>query len=113
MLPKVKAAYLMVVAYLTAFQDEVRDGFLRGQLEGTDALRRTDRAQMGAGNLVGLIIGIAVAVIVGIGVGVPITNQVINQANLTGITALIAGFIPVMLTLMIFVATAAPIMART
>lgn len=73
----------------------------------------TSRGQAGAGNLVGLIIGVTISAIVGIGVGVPIMNQVINDANLTGTTELIAGFIPVMLTLMVFVATAAPIMRRT
>lgn len=67
----------------------------------------------GQGNLVGLIIGVTISAIVGIGVGVPIMNQVIADANLSGTTALIAGFIPVMLTLMVFVATAAPIMQRT
>jgi hypothetical protein len=69
--------------------------------------------QKGQGNLVGLIIGVTISAIVGIGVGVPIMNQVIADANLSGTTALIAGFIPVMLTLMVFVATAAPIMRRT
>lgn len=67
----------------------------------------------GQTNLVGLIIGVTISAIVGIGVGVPIMNQVIADANLTGTTSLIAGFIPVMLTLMVFVATAAPIMQRT
>jgi len=40
-------------------------------------------------------------------------NEVINSANLTGITATIVGFIPVALGLLIFVATASPIMSRT
>lgn len=71
-----------------------------------------ERAQAG-GNLVSLIVGIAVASIVGIGVGIPIMNEVINTANLTGITATVVGFIPVMLALLIFVATASPIMRRT
>lgn len=75
--------------------------------------RGTDRGQVSGGNLVGLAIGIAVAVIVTVGVAIPITNDVIASSNLTGITALIVGFIPVMLGLMVFVATAAPIMART
>ncbi|MCG1002870.1 MULTISPECIES: hypothetical protein [Halobacterium] len=74
---------------------------------------RGERAQTGAGNLVGLIIGVTISAIVGVGVGVPIMNDVIADANLTGTTALIAGFIPVMLVLMVFVATAAPIMRRT
>lgn len=70
----------------------------------------TDRAQS---NLTGLIVGIAVAAIVGVGVGIPIINDVINSANLSGITATVVGFIPVMLGLLIFVATASPIMSRT
>lgn len=74
------------------------------------ALRDDDRGQ---GNLTGLIVGIAVAAIVGIGVGIPIVNQVTASANLTGITATIVDFIPVMLGLLIFVATASPIMRRT
>lgn len=65
------------------------------------------------GNLVGLIIGIVIAAIVGIAVGIPVINDVISSANLSGTTALIVGFIPVMIGLMIFVATASPIMKRT
>ena len=75
-------------------------------------LMRDDRAQAG-GNLVALVVGIAVAVIVAVGVAIPITNEVINTSNLTGITATVVGFIPVMLGLLIFVATASPIMSRT
>lgn len=71
---------------------------------------KSDRAQ---GNLVSLVIGIAVAVIVGVGVSIPIVNDVINTANLTGLTATIVGFIPVMLGVLIFVATVGPIMNRT
>jgi len=74
-------------------------------------LRADDRAQ--GSNLSGLIIGIAVAAIVGVGVGIPIINDVISSSNLTGITATVVGFIPIMLGLLIFVATASPIMRRT
>ena len=70
-----------------------------------------ERAQ--AGNLVSLVIGIAVAVIVGVGVAIPVVNDVIAQSNLTGLTATIVGFIPVMLGVLIFVATVGPIMARS
>ena len=70
-----------------------------------------NRAQ--GSNLVGLILGIVVAAIVAVGVGIPIIQDVIASANLTGTTALVVGFIPVMLALMIFVATASPIMRRT
>jgi hypothetical protein len=74
-------------------------------------LRADGRAQ--GSNLSGLIIGIAVAAIVGVGVGIPIINDVIASSNLTGITATVVGFIPIMLGLLIFVATASPIMRRT
>lgn len=76
-------------------------------------LARDEGGQMGAGNLVALVVGIAVAVIVAVGVAIPITNDVIASSNLTGITATVVGFIPVMLGLLVFVATAAPIMRRT
>jgi len=69
-----------------------------------------NRAQ---GNMTGLIIGIAVAAIVGVGVGIPIINDVIASSNLSGITATVVGFIPIMLGLLIFVAAASPIMNRT
>jgi len=119
MIPKLQAARLMVTAYVAAFWAEVREGFdrglARGRSQGIRAFdaRDMDRGQVSGGNLVGLAIGIAVAVIVTVGVAIPITNDVIASSNLTGITALIVGFIPVMLGLMVFVATAAPIMART
>lgn len=79
--------------------------------ESGPSLRADARAQ--GSNLVGLILGIVVAAIVAIGVGIPIINEVISSANLSGTTALVVGFIPVMLALMIFVATASPIMRRT
>jgi len=109
----------MIPNKLRAFVDDTRDGFrqgvARGRSQGFGAFdaRDMDRGQVSGGNLVGLAIGIAVAVIVTVGVAIPITNDVIASSNLTGITALIVGFIPVMLGLMVFVATAAPIMART
>lgn len=84
------------------YNEEVRNLF--------DNLMTDDRAQ--GTNLVGLIIGIVVAAIVGIAVGIPVIQDVISSANLTGTTALIVGFIPVMIGLMIFVATASPIMRR-
>lgn len=72
-----------------------------------------NRAQAGAGGLIRLVIGIAVAVIVAVGVSIPIVNDVIAQSNLSGLTALIVGFIPVMLGVLVFVATVSPIMNRT
>jgi len=76
-------------------------------------LHEMDNRGQAASNLTGLIVGIAVAAIVGVGVGIPIVNQVTAEANLTGVTATVVGFIPVMLGLLIFVATASPIMRRT
>jgi len=58
-------------------------------------------------------VGVAVAVIVGVGVAIPIVNDVIAQSNMSGITATIVGFIPVMLGVLIFVATVGPIMQRS
>lgn len=75
-------------------------------------MRGDNRAQA-SGNLVSLVIGVAVAVIVGVGVAIPIVNDVLNTANVSGLTATIVGFIPVMLGVLIFVATVGPIMSRT
>ncbi|WP_049970771.1 hypothetical protein [Haladaptatus cibarius] len=89
--------------------DKLPSGFIETLLT---RMRDDNRAQA-RGNLVSLIIGIAVAVIVGVGVAIPITNDVIESSNMTGLTATIIGFIPVMLGVLIFVATVGPIMART
>lgn len=103
-------------AYVLAGLDVLADIFPTAQ--GRRSLRALhadyhgrDRAQ--AGNLISLVIGIAVAVIVAVGVAIPIVNDVIAQSNLSGLTALIVGFIPVMLGVLIFVATVGPIMARS
>jgi len=82
--------------------------------EGESEVRKLaadSRAQ--GGNLTGLMVGIAVAAIVGIGVAIPIVNDVIASTNVSGITATVLGFIPIMLGLLIFVAAASPIMNRT
>jgi len=49
------------------------------------------------GDLTGGVIALAIAAIVTIGVGIPITQQVIDDGNLTGITSTVVSFIPVML----------------
>ncbi|RDZ99790.1 hypothetical protein DEQ92_20810 [Haloferax sp. Atlit-6N] len=67
---------------------------------------------MAGGNLVSTVLGIAVAVIVGVGVAIPVVNDVLADANITGLTATIVGFIPVMLGVLIFVATVGPIMGQ-
>jgi len=87
------------------FMSQVRLGYALAESMHEDS--------RGQGNLVSLVIGIAVAVIVGVGVAIPIVNDVVNTANLTGLTATIVGFIPVMLGVLIFVATVGPIMSRT
>lgn len=69
-----------------------------------------NRGQTGTGGLIRLAIGIAVATIVGVGVAIPIVNDVTASANLTGLTALVVGFIPVMIAVLIFVGTVSPIM---
>jgi hypothetical protein len=71
---------------------------------------KSDRAQ---GNLISLIVGVAIAAIVGIGVGIPIVNDVIAQADTSGILGTVLGFIPVMIALLVFIAAASPVMRST
>jgi len=82
------------------------------QLAEESDFAQANRAQMAGGNLVSTVLGIAVAVIVAVGVSIPIVNDVIADSNLTGITATVVGFIPVMLGVLIFVATVGPIMSQ-
>ena len=49
------------------------------------------------GDLTGGVIALAIAAIVVIGVGIPIVVSVTASGNLTGITATVVSFIPVML----------------
>ncbi|QGX95924.1 hypothetical protein EI982_14585 [Haloplanus rallus] len=109
---------LAVAAYSdlkARFVSRVRLGYQLAEsafeAEDRRSLRRANRAQ--AGNLVSVVVGVAVAVIVGVGVAIPIVNDVIQQSNMSGITATIVGFIPVMLGVLIFVATVGPIMRRS
>jgi VIT1/CCC1 family predicted Fe2+/Mn2+ transporter len=115
----------MLLAYIRAlattaktwFVARVRLGY-RMAAEAFEAderrsLRHANRGQMGSGNLVSVVVGVAVAVIVGVGVAIPIVNDVIASSNMSGITATIVGFIPVMLGVLIFVATVGPIMRRS
>jgi len=119
---RLRAAVAMLLVALVAcysrletwFVSRVRLGYRLAQsaFEPDDrSLRRANRAQ--AGNLVSVVVGVAVAVIVGVGVAIPIVNDVIAQSNMSGITATIVGFIPVMLGVLIFVATVGPIMRRS
>jgi VIT1/CCC1 family predicted Fe2+/Mn2+ transporter len=101
------------------FVARVQVGYLLAAKKFAELEAADDRSFHGAtraqatGNLVSLVVGVAVAVIVGVGVAIPIVNDVIQDSNLTGITATIVGFIPVMLGVLIFVATVGPIMRRT
>lgn len=73
--------------------------------------RTATRAQ--GTNLVGLILGLMVAAIVVIAVFIPVVNDVIASANLTGSTATIVGLLPLFGALLLLVALARPLMART
>lgn len=68
------------------------------------------RGQTSTGNVIGMAVAIAVFVIVGVGVAIPLVNDVIAQAGLSGLTAMVVGFIPVMLAVAIFVGAVRPIM---
>lgn len=99
-------------AWRTAFMARVRMGFdVAAQLAEGSEFAQAERAQMVGGNLISTVLGVAVAVIVGVGVSIPIVNDVISDSNVSGLTATIVGFIPVMLGVLIFVATVGPIMA--
>ena len=45
----------------------------------------------------GRVVGFILYLILVLGVGIPLSNDVIASANLTGISATVVGFIPVML----------------
>jgi protein-S-isoprenylcysteine O-methyltransferase Ste14 len=47
----------------------------------------------------GGIVGLIVAIILIVGVSIPVTIQVVDTANLTGLTATIVSFIPVFLAI--------------
>lgn len=47
----------------------------------------------------GRVMGVIFAVILIVGAGIPITTSVVADANLTGVTATIVGFIPIFLAL--------------
>lgn len=52
------------------------------------------------------VVSLIVLVILIIGVGIPITNQVIDTANLTGLTATIVAFIPTFMALLVLIVVA-------
>lgn len=100
-------------AWSEAIMRRVRFGFTLAKAKHQRSdFAQAERAQMAGGNLVSTVLGIAVAVIVGVGVSIPVVNDVLASSNITGLTATIVGFIPVMLGVLIFVATVGPIMGQ-
>jgi hypothetical protein len=62
---------------------------------------------LGFSNKKGLsVMSLLILIILIIGVGIPLTDQVITDANLTGLTATVVEFIPTFLALLVLVATA-------
>jgi len=55
----------------------------------------------------GRIVGFVIFLILILGVGIPVSQDVIADANLTGIAATVVGFVPVMLAVGALVAAAA------
>ena len=55
----------------------------------------------------GRIVGFVIFLILVLGVGIPVSQQVITEANLTGISATIVSFVPVFLAIGGLVAAAA------
>lgn len=66
----------------------------------------------GQAGLVGAFIGILVAVIVGVGVAIPVIQDTIDNASLTGTTATIVGYLPLLLAVVLLVAIAGLIAMR-
>ena len=56
------------------------------------------------GDLTGGAIALSIAAIVVLGVGIPITQQVIDNSTVTGITATIVTFVPVFMALALLLA---------
>ena len=71
-----------------------------------EKLLQTLKAKQGqlGGGLVAALIGVMVAVIVGVAVAIPVVTDVINNASLTGTTATIVGYIPLLIAVVILVA---------
>lgn len=119
--PQAEKLFTLLAMLLSPLPDRIRAAFLArvrmgfdvaSELFGRSDFAQAERAQMAGGNLVSTVLGIAVAVIVGVGVSIPVVNDVLASSNITGLTATIVGFIPVMLGVLIFVATVGPIMGQ-
>lgn len=112
----------MVTAWFSALDDRLTEFYrphaervveampVQAQMAYHSTMAKTDRAQTRGTNLAGLFIGVMVAAIIGIAVTIPVINDVINNTNLSTTTALIVGFIPVMIGVMLLVSVASPLM---
>jgi len=58
------------------------------------------------GGLSGAFIGIMIATIIGVGVTIPIVQNVIDNSNITGLTAVVLGNLPILLGVVLLVAVA-------
>jgi hypothetical protein len=58
------------------------------------------------GGLVAAMIGIMVAIIVGVGVAIPVIDETVENASLTGTTATIVNYLPLLLAVVLLVAVA-------
>jgi Tfp pilus assembly major pilin PilA len=58
------------------------------------------------GGLSGAFIGIMIATIIGVGVTIPIVQDVIADSNITGLTAVVLGNLPILLGVVLLVAVA-------
>jgi len=67
------------------------------------------RAQTG---LVGAFIAVLVAVIVGVGIVIPVITDTIENSSITGMTATILNYLPILLAVVLLVAIAGLISMR-
>lgn len=66
----------------------------------------------GFSGLTAALIGVLVAVIIGVGVTIPVIQDVISTANLSGITATIVQYLPMMIAVVLFAAIASLVTFR-
>jgi hypothetical protein len=65
-----------------------------------------------ANYLVGAFIGIMIATIVGISVTIPVVQDAISNSSLTGTSATLAGYIPLLLVVVLIVAVVGLVSVR-
>lgn len=70
-----------------------------------------NRGQINIGSAFTLLVSTFVLALIGVGIVMPIVNEVIAKAGIDGLTALIVGFIPVAVALIIFIGVVKPIMS--